>query len=287
MRVILSRKGLDSDFGGMPSPIMPDGQVLSIPIPGDPDEIPYSAVRSRFDGKTIPELAQSLSPTIRYNRKRILWSENPMCHLDPDLSACSYPRLEGWRGCFGQGGAAQTVLEKAGVKAGDVFLFFGWFRNTEWHGGKLRFCSGQGFHMIYGYLQVGNVYYPQKSSEPIPDWLAYHPHTLPRRLENPNNCIYIASERASWDAGLPGYGLFPAWEESLVLSKPGMTRSRWSLPEEFRGLRITYHSESSWKDGYFQSSMRGQEFVLQEDERVQAWARKMVDAFAVRVKQDT
>ncbi len=33
MKVVLSRKGFDSANGGIPSPIMPDGTMLSLPIP--------------------------------------------------------------------------------------------------------------------------------------------------------------------------------------------------------------------------------------------------------------
>ena len=33
MKVILSRKGMDSKSGGMASPILPDGTLLSLPIP--------------------------------------------------------------------------------------------------------------------------------------------------------------------------------------------------------------------------------------------------------------
>lgn len=33
MKIILSRKGFDSSYGGYPSPILPDGSLLSIPIP--------------------------------------------------------------------------------------------------------------------------------------------------------------------------------------------------------------------------------------------------------------
>ena len=40
MKVILSRKGFDSSNGGCPSPIMPDGTLLSMPIPSN-DEIGY------------------------------------------------------------------------------------------------------------------------------------------------------------------------------------------------------------------------------------------------------
>ena len=33
MKVIFSRKGFDSSYGGFPSIILPDGQMISFPIP--------------------------------------------------------------------------------------------------------------------------------------------------------------------------------------------------------------------------------------------------------------
>ena len=70
------------------------------------------------------------------------------CHLDPDLDAGMYPRKSGWRGCFGQADAAQTVLKKAGVAEGDLFLFFGWFNRTCYKDGRLKFCKGQGIRRL-------------------------------------------------------------------------------------------------------------------------------------------
>ena len=32
-KIILSRKGFDSGCGGYPSPILPDGTIISLPIP--------------------------------------------------------------------------------------------------------------------------------------------------------------------------------------------------------------------------------------------------------------
>ena len=37
MKVILSRKGFDSSYGGIPSPILPDGRLVSFPIPSPSD----------------------------------------------------------------------------------------------------------------------------------------------------------------------------------------------------------------------------------------------------------
>ncbi|WP_048131636.1 Nmad3 family putative nucleotide modification protein [Methanothrix soehngenii] len=44
MKVILSRKGFDSEFGGYPSPILPNGQMISLPIPDQNEELRYSDV---------------------------------------------------------------------------------------------------------------------------------------------------------------------------------------------------------------------------------------------------
>jgi len=46
MKVIFSRKGFDSEFGGYPSPILPNGQIISLPIPDPEDDIRYSDVKA-------------------------------------------------------------------------------------------------------------------------------------------------------------------------------------------------------------------------------------------------
>jgi hypothetical protein len=57
MKVILSRKGFDSEYGGIPSPIMPDGTLLSLPIPYEQDIIKYTDLT--FQGKHILKLSMS------------------------------------------------------------------------------------------------------------------------------------------------------------------------------------------------------------------------------------
>ncbi len=49
MKVILSRKGFDSQYGGKPSPILPDGRLISLPIPSQDDKLRYSDLS--LDGK--------------------------------------------------------------------------------------------------------------------------------------------------------------------------------------------------------------------------------------------
>lgn len=56
-----------------------------------------------------------------------------------------------------------------------------------------------------------------------------------------------------------------------------MSRSKWQLPSIFKEVDITYHSKTSWKDNYFQSAFRGQEFVCQENDKITKWAKDIIN----------
>ena len=60
MKIILSRKGFDSEYGGYPSPILPNGQMISLPIPDQKDDIKYSDVKA--GELTCYDLMKVLSP---------------------------------------------------------------------------------------------------------------------------------------------------------------------------------------------------------------------------------
>lgn len=62
-----------------------------------------------------------------------------------------------------------------------------------------------------------------------------------------------------------------SFHEDLILSKKGMTKSKWDLPNVFREVQISYHSENSFKEDYFQSAAKGQEFVILEGEIILDW----------------
>src|SRR5579863_6503541 len=135
MKIILSRKGFDSGIGKVPSPILPSGQLCSLPIPETVSS--ENAPRYRdilYDGQPLGKLVSDLT------RGNI--SPDTPAHLDPDINSASVPRLPGWRGVFGQAGAAERHLQNQGVEAGDVFLFYGWFRRVERSGGTYRFVQG-------------------------------------------------------------------------------------------------------------------------------------------------
>ena len=148
MKLILSRKGFDSSAGGIASPILPDGRMISLPIPSKGDDFTFADIN--VPGRRYWRAACRLEPPQHAINGRV--------HLDPDLDRSAGNRLPGWRPALGQTGAAQTHLLGQDVGLGDVFLFFGWFREVEEHQGIWRYVPGApDLHVIFGWLEVGAV----------------------------------------------------------------------------------------------------------------------------------
>lgn len=108
MRVIISRKGFDSGFGGFASFILPDGTLQSLPIPSNSDSLHYSEVKTRCQNKNLLELMLNVKGRIKEYEWKTL-DDFTNCHLDPDIDFYALERMGDWKGCFGQTGAAQTV----------------------------------------------------------------------------------------------------------------------------------------------------------------------------------
>ena len=267
VKIVLSRKGFDSSSGGYPSPILPDGKMLSLPIPGDWETLTYSDIIAP-GGKTYAEILEELDAGAKIERKAV--------HLDPDLVPGVRRRHPKWLPAFGQARAAESHLENQGVSRGDLFLFFGWFRHTEEVHGELRFHGDDnGFHAIFGYLQIGDIICASGAAQ-LPIWLNDHSHADAAARKRSNNTIYVAEPKLSFHPNYPGAGVFE-FDDQKVLTKQGESRSRWNLnPKHFRYVKISYHSGNSWKDGYFQSAGRGQEFVIHADEKVIEWAFRLI-----------
>ncbi len=262
MKIILSRKGFDSENGGMPSPILPDGTLLSMPIPAGSVNTKYSDLK--YTNKTYFEIAQELQPRFSH----------AYCHLDPDIREKVISRSANWESLFGQCGAAQGHLIKHSIKVGDIFLFFGWFKQTELgRTGKLQFVrNAPDLNIIYGYMQIGEIVSDNKR---IRNEFYWHPHSDDGHINTVNNNIYAASDKLSFDNSLSGYGTFNL-NNKRILTKLGMTRTKWDLPEFFRNVNITYHTQNSFKENYFQSVARGQEFVIYANDEIINWAMDII-----------
>jgi hypothetical protein len=105
-KIILSRKGFDSESGGCASPIFEDNSFLSLPIPEPSARLRFSDISGRQSiGKIVHDLTTG--------KKALTGSDR--VHLDPDLSRDSLPRKSGWRPLYGQSLNAQTHLDNNGV----------------------------------------------------------------------------------------------------------------------------------------------------------------------------
>ena len=131
-RVILSRKGFDSKYGGRPSPIFKNDDIFSLPIPQN-GKSPKKYHELKFNGINGTQALKEVSATQ-------VTSED-FCHYDPALN----DKI----GLFGQAGSAQSELKNNGVGIGDLFLFFGWFKKTE--NPKID------IHKIFGWLQIEEI----------------------------------------------------------------------------------------------------------------------------------
>jgi len=250
MKIILSRKGFDSTAGGYPSPII-DNKIISLPIPDEKDSIKYSDLIFTKN-KSYFDLMKELGI------KNI--NKDTKCHLDPDLEASTIKcRGKDWRPLLGQIEASQSHLENQGVSVGDLFLFFGWFRKTRINAKNQLEYFGPDFHMIFGYLRIGEII-KTKNNKNIEKWLNYHSHIKRTEwLNKKTNTLYIASNKKQFEGINEGKIL--KFNNNLILTKNGHPRSHWSLPDFFRETKISYHP-NAWREEYFQSAGRGQEFVI-------------------------
>lgn len=274
---------MDSSFSALPSPIMPDGSLCWLPIPEKSDGrrrlFMYDDLR--FGDQTVGNIVRQLS------RGRLTGTET--VHLDPDLDSQHVARIPGWQPIFGQTGAAERHLRNNRVDAGDLFLFFGWFRQTELCDGELRYVRGApDVHLIYGWLQVHERRQFGLLSDPMP-WHVLHPHCQGARYDDLDS-VYVPTPTLDLDGGLriPGAGLFKFFDPALVLTAPGKTRSIWKLPSAFSPngrLALSYHfDEERWTrlDDHVlvRAASRGQEFVLDLEHYpdVLKWVRSVLIA---------
>ena len=287
-RLVLSRKGFDSGYGGMPSPILPGGRLLPLPIPAAQDAFRLGDLQA--DGIPLGPLLRDLSGGRHSRRTRV--------HLDPDLDRRADLRPAGWRPALGQAGSAQAHLQRQGVGSGDVFLFFGWFREVERQAGRWRYVPGApDLHLLHGWLEVEDILpivTAREASLQRHPWIASHPHVAnPGHYHDPRNTLYVAPERSALGGPGAGGGVFGHYTEALQLTAPGASRSVWALPEWFHPgpgrSALTYHANPArWQrqQGHcvLRSVPKGQEFVLDiaGDRQAAAWVRRLVSSHAAR-----
>lgn len=281
MKIIFSRKGFDSGFGNLPSPILPDGKMLSIPIPEVAKDVDYIKNRKISKYSDLIYENESYLKVIKdlKNERLPKMCHSIECHVDPDIENRYTKSPKGWKPAFGQKGNAAKHLDDNEVTIGDVFLFFGWFRMAEKVGDKYQYIkSAPDIHAIYGYMEIGNIIYDDKI---IKREYPYHPHAQYAIDPNTkqNNRLYIPCENFSYLEGTPGYKMLN-YSEKRRLTAPNETkRGMWSLPEFFRNIEMTYHPNLKNVDlTKFRSASRGQEFICKCDgnKEIENWLKDIL-----------
>ena len=246
-KIIFSRKGFDSTAGGVPSSKRGE-YLISFPIPYEKNTL--TTYNHLGLGKDIKELSNNkIQPT-------------DTCHFDPNLKI----------GQFGQVGAAQTHLANNNVGVGDLFLFWGWFRETLTINKKTVFSKDDpGHYRLFGWMQIGEIIHLGKD----PSWYLNekphsnsHPHTLGIWAEN--NTLYIAKEKLNI-FGIDdyyGFGEFKASERTNLSINPSVKKSRWVCPKWLNpnhgGCGMTYHRDlKRWGENTVDIVGRGQEFIAE------------------------
>ena len=250
MKVSFSRKGFDSQYGKQPNAILPDGTLLVFPIPDEKEGVDTFG-ELLFNEKPLIKYISELKPQTKH-------TEFTRCHLDPDLYKGIKVRQEGWLPAFGQANQSLSELRNNGFGIGDLFLFFGWFRETEIEKGILRYKRGApDINLIYGYLQVGRIL---ESGDNVPKGLDNHPHAKRIKNDSGKDAIYLPTETLSFQPNLPGAAMLK-YSPIQVLTAPNLPRSRWKLPEFFEDIRIGHSPKQPESKEYYQSTPIGQEMV--------------------------
>lgn len=285
MNIIFSRKGLDSSFGNTSSAVLPDGTLAWLPIPEKDSKKNLPSYNNLFiQNYCLGDIVESIS--------KGKLSAKSTVHLDPDIFPFHLKRDEGWFPIFGQTGAAESHLRNHNVSAGDIFLFFSWFRETEYINGKLQYIPNYfDQHILYGWFQIEEKK-EVKSFIPLEEWMKEHSHLQGVLYNRELDTVYFPTKYLILDGektNLSGCGYFPKKHDEIVLTARGENRSIWELPSWFfpgnEKTPLTYHGNlSRWNlygDKVFLKTVgRGQEFILNSEEYPQSicWLKNLISS---------
>ena len=264
MKVIFSRKGFDSSAGGSPSLIFPDGTLFSIPIPST-DENYYSELAFQYEGDSIQKILNDLigSHSISGKKKEVcdFSLRQQSCHYDP------MPIANVSKFVLGQGGSAAAHLLNQHVGVGDIFLFYGWFKQVEKQDGIWKYSyESKDIHLIWSWMKVGELLDIGTANQREQvlakrPYLKTHPHLMDYRdsPRDPPNWIYIS------EVG----GMLPYSENRRLTDfRPYVGRSTWRLPNCFNQPLAFSFLKNFFPDGdevIVKYRGYGQEFVLNLD----------------------
>ncbi|SDI63746.1 hypothetical protein [Natribacillus halophilus] len=192
--------------------------------------------------------------------------------------------MKEWRGLFGQSGNSLGTLRYRDVGEGDIFLFFGWFKEARKEDGVWKYVPhAPNIHALYGYLEVDREL-DIKAGDLVPPWAAYHPHIKNSHEHRiGGNSVYMATSEFSKNTEQPGWGCFH-YDPRLVLTNEDKTaRSFWKLPACFQGEQDQFTSGiRTWNvlpDGMIEMQTIGrgdQEMYVSSNPEVVKWAEELI-----------
>ena len=271
MKIILSRKGFDSANGGIVSPIMEDGTLLSFPIPSND--------KDNFDD--LIYCNDSYSKILKYLR----YKENPKypnCHVDPDLSSERRKQaINGWCPIFGQCSSSAIYLsDTVKIEEGDLFLFFGNYHRVKYYDGKYQyvkktgdFYSDNDLQVIWGYLQVGKIIKDSNEQKKY-NW---HPHASDEFIsKNRSNVMFLASDKLSFNENMHGAGVLK-YRIDRVLTAQNQNKATWTKRPIYDVDSIVGKRKNSSKidDGIYYAGI-WQELGLKEKPECEEWAKSII-----------
>lgn len=286
MKIILSRKGFDSKYGGYSNIIFEDGRMLSLPIPENEDKFKHQLTYHEIFFKK-GDSYKSLFNRLGHNK---ITDDKKRVHLDPDLQFNTLKqRPPSWKPAFGQAGNAQKFLKEHLENEDVLFLFYGTFQKVFKKAEQFEYSVEHPFHAIFGFLYANkenqfdlSVKRNETETETI---LGYHPHLSHSK---PYNCIYLATGNKQLGENFKsGAGTF-MFNEKLRLTKLGYKKSYWQLPRFFENAIIKnenkkefFFPENYLDDDYclMQTPSPAQEFLILSDpqNQIQDWAINLVN----------
>ena len=285
MKVILSKKGLDSSFSSKPVLIV-DNEMVFMPIIAiEEQELKYSQIKLG-NSNMLTNLKNLVDGTFYINDKKVEITKDSRCHLDPQL--INYFGCENFRGSFGQIKSSQKHLKNNNVQEEDLILFYGWYKDKN---DKLH---TNGKNVFFGYMQIGEIINvsnldekQRKEYEKQYSWLKYQPHWKNKDIysQKDNNTIYIAREFCTFDDTIKGYGMFK-YDKALDLTADDKNaKSCWKIPP-LAGLKTSRkggNGKNSFNElGQFRAPSRNQEIVIENSKKAEEWAVNLIKKYAKR-----
>lgn len=278
--IILSRKGFDSTSGGKASIILCEEEKRTI----IPFFIPQQLCGDSYESLQAPngDSYRKIFSDLGITHKQ--------AHVDPYIFP-AYKKRSIKRGMFGQDGTSQSHLDNNHVDKGDIFLFFGWYKYARKKGDRYSYdhdsTYNNGFHMLYGFLEVGEKKRVCEHDGCFSEWEEEHTHIRHKGVYKKNNTVYVAPEHSSYGFD-SSYGLFQ-YSKELILSQKGDRRSWWKLCNCFRG--VTIGNRTPIKEPYcYNSGGRGQEFVINSEknsnhfDHIKNWATDLIKCHTMKGK---